>query len=93
MVLLHLISSFLHTRSLLVPYAYVSTELIDCIYLSSFEFKAILLASSVKTSCFSLLNRYPTSSFMIFPPISSFVTLITFLFFTFGSGLFNYSFT
>ena len=55
-ILLHLISSFLLTRSLLVPYAYVSMESVDCILLSSFELKAILLTSSVKILCFSLLN-------------------------------------
>ena len=48
-------SSFIHTRSLLVPYAYVSIETIDCILLSSFELKSILLISSVKI-CLSLLN-------------------------------------
>ena len=52
--MLHLISSFLHTRSLLVPCAYVSIESIDCI--SSFESKATLLISSVKTLHFSILN-------------------------------------
>ena len=41
-ILLHLISSFLLTRSLLVPSAYISIESIDCILLSSFELKAIL---------------------------------------------------
>ena len=55
-ILLRLISPFLLTRSLLVPYAYVSIESIDCILLSSFELKAILLISSVKTLCLSLLN-------------------------------------
>ena len=54
--LLHLISSFSLTRSLIVPYAYVYIESIDCILLSSFELKAILLVSSVKTLCLSLLN-------------------------------------
>ena len=48
--------SFLHTRSLLFPYAYVSIELIDCILLSSFELKPILLISSVKTLCLPVLN-------------------------------------
>ena len=52
---LHLISSFSLTRSLLVPYAYVSIKSIDCILFSSFERKAILLIYSVKTY-FSLLN-------------------------------------
>ena len=57
--LLHLISSALHTRSLLIPYGYVYIKSIDCILLSPlspFELKAILLISSVKTVCFSLLN-------------------------------------
>ena len=55
-VLLHLVFSFSFTRYLLVPYAYVSIELIDCIVLLSFELKKILLISSVKTLCLSLLN-------------------------------------
>ena len=49
-------SSFSLTRSLLVPYAYVSIESIDCILLSSIELKAILLISSVKTLYLSRLN-------------------------------------
>ena len=57
-ILLHLISSLLLTKSLLVPCAYASIESIDCIILSSFELKAILLISSVKTLCFSLLNLF-----------------------------------
>ena len=48
--------SFSLTRSLFVPYAYVSIKSIDCILLSSFELKAILLISSVKTLYLSLLN-------------------------------------
>ena len=48
--------SFSLTRSLLVPYAYVFTESIHYTLLSSFELKAILLNSSVKTLCLSLLN-------------------------------------
>ena len=55
-VLLHLISSFSLTGSLRVPYAYVSIKSIDCILSSSFELNAILLFSSVKTLCLSLLN-------------------------------------
>ena len=55
-ILLHLMSSFLHSRSLLIPCAYVSIESIDRILLSSFEIEAILLNSSVKAFCFSLLN-------------------------------------
>ena len=57
-VILHVISSFSLARSLLVPYAYVSIESTDCILLSSFELKAILLISSAKILCLSLLNRY-----------------------------------
>ena len=55
-ILLHLIYSFLHTGSLLVPYAYVSTESIPCRLLSSLTLHAILLTSSVNTLCFSVLN-------------------------------------
>ena len=55
-ILLHLISSFSVTISLLVPHAYFSIESTDCILLSSFELKAILLISSVKKLCLSLLN-------------------------------------
>ena len=55
-ILLHLITFFSLTRSLLVPYAYVSVESTDCILLSLFELKAILFISSVKPLCFSLLN-------------------------------------
>ena len=43
---------------MLVPYAYVSIESIDYILLSLFELKAILLISSVKTLCLSLLNLF-----------------------------------
>ena len=55
-ILLHLISSFSLTRTLLVPYAYVSIKSIEWILLSSFELKGIFLISSVKTLCLSLLN-------------------------------------
>ena len=55
-ILLHLVSSLLLTKPSLVPYAYTSIESIDCILLSSFELKAILLISSVETLCLSLLN-------------------------------------
>ena len=50
--------NFLFTRSLLTPYAYVSMKSINCILLSLFELKVILLISSVKILCFSLLNLY-----------------------------------
>ena len=51
--LLPLILSFLLTFP--VPYAHVCIESIDFILLSSFELKAILLISSVKTLYLSLL--------------------------------------
>ena len=54
--IVHLISYFLYIRSLLVPCVYVSIGSIDCILLSSFEFKAILSVSSVKTLCLSRLD-------------------------------------
>ena len=57
-ILLHLFSSFLLTRSFLVPYAYFSMESTDCIYLSLFELKAIFLISSVNILCLSLLNLH-----------------------------------
>ena len=44
------------SKSLLIPYAYAPIESIDCILLSSFELKVILLISSVKTLCLPLLN-------------------------------------
>ena len=42
-IMLSLISSFLYTRYLLVLYAYVSIELIECILLSSFQLKTNLI--------------------------------------------------
>ena len=41
---------------MLIPYAYVSIESIDCILLSSFDLRTILLITSVKTLCLSVLN-------------------------------------
>ena len=55
-ILLRLIFSFL--RIILLPYAYVSTESIDCILLSSIELREILLISSVKTVCLSLIKLF-----------------------------------
>ena len=55
-MLLHLIFFCLLARSLIVPYTYVSIESMDYILLSSFELKAALLISSVKTLCLPLLN-------------------------------------
>ena len=54
-ILLNLVSSFSHTKSLLIPYAFFSIESFDCILKSSFEIKAILLISLVKTLCLSFL--------------------------------------
>ena len=56
LILLHVITSFLHTRSLLVPFSYISIQSIDWILLSLLALIAILLTSSVNTLCFSLLN-------------------------------------
>ena len=85
-ILLHLTNSFSLTRSLFVPYVYVSIESIDCILLSSFEPKEILLISSVKTLCLLLLNLccvfdidllFLLNSFLIF-----FITIyVNFIFF------------
>ena len=55
-ILLHLISCFSLTRSLIVPYAHISIEPIDCILSLSFELRAILLIYSVKTLCLLLIN-------------------------------------
>ena len=52
--LLRLIFYFLQFRSLLIPYTYVSIESFDCILLSPFKLKAILLIFSVKTLCLFL---------------------------------------
>ena len=53
-----LVSSLSLTTPLFVPYAYVYIKSIYCILLSSFEFKAILLITSVKTLSPSLLHLY-----------------------------------
>ena len=55
-VLLHSISSFSLTRSLLVLYLYVPIKSIDCILLSPFELENMVLISGVKSLYFSLLN-------------------------------------
>ena len=54
--MLHLIPSFSLTKSLLVQYAYVSVESIDCVHLLSFELKPVFLISSVKLLWLSILN-------------------------------------
>ena len=54
---MRLIFSFFRIRSLLIPRAYVSIQSIDCILLSSFELKAVLLISLLKTLWLSLLNH------------------------------------
>ena len=46
-MLLHLISTFLHIKSLPIPRTYVSIESIDYIHLISFELKAIMPSYSV----------------------------------------------
>ena len=55
-MLLHLVSSFLHTRSLAIQCVFVSVYLIDCTLLSSLSLSVILLIFSLNTLCFSLLN-------------------------------------
>ena len=62
-ILLHLITSFCFIRSFLVPYSYVSIESSDYILLSSFERKTILLISSIKTLCLSLLKLFCVFNF------------------------------
>ena len=73
---MRLIFSFLRIRFLLIPCGYVSIKPIDCIVLSSFELKAILLISSVKALCLSLLNLlkflYFVISLRLSPSISFF---------------------
>ena len=54
---MHLTSSFLHTISLFIPYAYFSNESIDCIFLSLFEIKAILLISPVFNNTILLMTN------------------------------------
>ena len=49
-------TSFSRTRPLLISYAYVSIKSVHRTLLSSFELKAVLLISSVKRLCLSLLN-------------------------------------
>ena len=45
-----------HLLNLCLFYMHVSIEPIDCIHLSSSEFRAILIIFSVKILCLSLLN-------------------------------------
>ena len=54
--MLHLFSFSTHTKSLFIPYAYVSFKSIDFILLSYFKLGTILLISSVKTLGLLLLN-------------------------------------
>ena len=75
--LLHLISSFSLTRSLLVPYVYVFIESIDCILLSSFKAKEILLMFSVKAICLSLLNSCCVFKIDILSLMSFFMIFLT----------------
>ena len=77
-ILLYLIFSFSLNRSLLNPYAYDFIESIHCILLSSFELKEILLFSSAKTLCLTLLNlwcAFNTSLFLFMNSIWSFLRL------------------
>ena len=77
------------TRPLLVPYAHVSIESIDCILLSSFELRAIVLISSAKILCLSLLNICHVFNinlsffyeFFIFSFVAKETTYVHFIFF------------
>ena len=79
-IMLHLISSLSLTKSFLVPYAYFSVELIDCILLSSFELKTILLTSSVKT--LYLLNLCCIYNLDLLFFINSLILFMSILFFS-----------
>ena len=78
---------FTHFFSLLVPYANVSIESIECILLSPFELKVILLISSVKTLCFKLLNLCLVSNinffyqFFMFSFVTKETVSVNFIFF------------
>ena len=85
-----LFNSFLHIRSLRVPYACVSIELIDCILLSSFELQAIFLTSSIKT-CISLLNLCFVFNICLFL-MNSFMKTIYISFFSFLNILLYFQF-
>ena len=89
-ILLHLISSFLLTKSLLVPYGYISIESIDCILLSLFELRAVLLISSIKSLCLSLLDLCRVFNISLLFFMNS-LRLSTSIFF-FLNGLFYFQF-
>ena len=55
-ILIQWISSFLHTRSLLVSYTYVSIESIGSILLSPLALNTIFLISLENTLCFWFVN-------------------------------------
>ena len=84
----------MHTRSLLVSCAYVSIESTDFILLLSFELKVILLISSVKTLCFSLLNIcYFLCWFVVlYEFLKIFLKTICFNFIFLTNGLFYFQF-
>ena len=54
--LLHLISSFLNTRSLFIAYGHLSIQWIEYIFLSSLALNAVLLTSTANKLCFLPLN-------------------------------------
>ena len=85
-ILLHVLSSFLLPRSLLIPYKYVFIKAINCILLSAFEFQAILLIFPVKSLCLSLLKLFLVFNislmffyqfFMIFLRLSTLVSFFS----------------
>ena len=86
-----LISPFLHIRSLLIPYAYVSIESIVSILLAGFKIKAIFLFSSVKTLSLLLLNLCCVFNISLFFTNSflSSVILATSIYFFLNNFLFS----
>ena len=61
-------------------YAYISIESIDRILLSSFELKAILVVSSLRTLCLSVLNLKFSLLFCMNSFLSSLRVSASFLF-------------
>ena len=86
-ILLHLISSFLLTRSLLVSHAYVSIKPIDCILSSSFELKAILFIFSVETLYLSLSCVFNIDLLLFMNSVRYFLRLFLSRWFTLFSSL------
>ena len=65
-ILMHLVYSFLLTRSLLIAYVYVSIESVYFILLLSSELRVTLLISSVRTLCLALINLHVSLILLVF---------------------------